>query len=442
MLRRQYTPMIARLPEKIAEEEEIIDDTIAQMRIPYTVYKISDNSNRDSLINEIIRIQSQKQLWYGTIKIISISVDDDDRDGIKLMLQSSRITRYRDMKKIDFLNQIIFYNDVILFLTDQMHSITTSRIIRFQNLENILKLTSYSFTFKPFAEFINIEEIRKIIGKQIFKNTKPINKIQINLLNLRLLKKPITLQFFCVYGKITQISFLEDSTKLVLVINDQTYIIDIDKFKDCLYFINKNKILLHDTETDLPTINTKIDSLIEFLNQIMVKKPVTMPPKLSLGAPISRPDNVKYVNTRKIFTTGKPLSGSKLLIARRIIDRDPKIPKIPARIYSEASLKIITDYFLKNIKRNIGFISQKIQNGKITQRGDIDLEIERIKIRNEYPILNKNIEEIRNTLYEELEQKQRRGGNKIKKITRKVYLDDKGKSYVKYDNIKIYLKMY
>ena len=70
----------------------------------------------------------------------------------------------------------------------------------------------------------------------------------------------------------------------------------------------------------------------EFLKQIMVITPVTMPPKLSLGAPISRPDNVKYVNTRKIFTTGKPLSGSKLLIARRIIDRDPKIPKIPARI--------------------------------------------------------------------------------------------------------------
>jgi len=435
--------MIAKLPQKIAEEEEIIDDAIAQMRIPNTVYKISDKRFHYSLIDEIIRIQSQKQLWYGTIKIISISVDDDDDDGIKLMLQSSRITRNQDMK--DFLNQIIFYDDVILFLTDQMHSITTSRIFRFENLENILKLTSYSFTFKPFAEFKNIEKIREIIGKEIFKNTKPINQKQINLLNITLKKKPITLQFFCVYGIITQISFLEDPTKLVLVIDDQTYIIDIDKFIDCLYFINKNIILLHDKKTELPTINKKIDSLNEFLKQIMVITPVTMPPKLSLGAPISRPDNVKYVNTRKIFTTGKPLSGSKLLIARRIIDRDPKIPKIPARIYSEASLTKITDYFLKNIKKKIDFISQKIQNGKITQRGDIDLEIERIKNRNyEYPNLNKKIENLKKRFYEELKQKQTQtqGGNKIKKITRKIYLDDKGKSYVKYDNIKIYLKMY
>ena len=38
-------------------------------------------------------------------------------------------------------------------------------------------------------------------------------------------------------------------------------------------------------------------------------------------------------------------------------------------------------------------------------------------------------------------KKQRRGGNKIKKITRKVYLDDKGKSYIKYDNKIIYLKL-
>jgi len=167
MLKRQNRPMIAKLPQKIAEEEEIIDDAIAQMRIPNTVYKISDKRFHYSLIDEIIRIQSQKQLWYGTIKIISISVDDDDDDGIKLMLQSSRITRNQDMK--DFLNQIIFYDDVILFLTDQMHSITTSRIFRFENLENILKLTSYSFTFKPFAEFKNIEKIREIIGKEIFK---------------------------------------------------------------------------------------------------------------------------------------------------------------------------------------------------------------------------------------------------------------------------------
>jgi hypothetical protein len=37
-------------------------------------------------------------------------------------------------------------------------------------------------------------------------------------------------------------------------------------------------------------------------------------------------------------------------------------------------------------------------------------------------------------------QKITAGGSKIKKITRKVYLDDKGKSYIKYDNIIIYLK--
>lgn len=37
-------------------------------------------------------------------------------------------------------------------------------------------------------------------------------------------------------------------------------------------------------------------------------------------------------------------------------------------------------------------------------------------------------------------QKFTAGGSKIKKITRKVYLDDKGKSYIKYDNIIIYLK--
>jgi hypothetical protein len=36
---------------------------------------------------------------------------------------------------------------------------------------------------------------------------------------------------------------------------------------------------------------------------------------------------------------------------------------------------------------------------------------------------------------------QTQGGNKIKKITRKVYLDDKGKSYIKYDNKIIYLKL-
>ena len=39
-----------------------------------------------------------------------------------------------------------------------------------------------------------------------------------------------------------------------------------------------------------------------------------------------------------------------------------------------------------------------------------------------------------------LKKVRKMGGSKIKKITRKVYLDNKGKSYIKYDNIMIYLK--
>jgi hypothetical protein len=39
-----------------------------------------------------------------------------------------------------------------------------------------------------------------------------------------------------------------------------------------------------------------------------------------------------------------------------------------------------------------------------------------------------------------LKKVRKMGGSKIKKVTRKVYLDNKGKSYIKYDNIMIYLK--
>jgi hypothetical protein len=52
-------------------------------------------------------------------------------------------------------------------------------------------------------------------------------------------------------------------------------------------------------------------------------------------------------------------------------------------------------------------------------------------------------QEITRKDHEERERKKQKitaGGSKIKKITRKVYLDDKGKSYIKYDNIIIYLK--
>jgi hypothetical protein len=47
----------------------------------------------------------------------------------------------------------------------------------------------------------------------------------------------------------------------------------------------------------------------------------------------------------------------------------------------------------------------------------------------------------RNSKKQKTDVNKQQGGNKIKKITRKVYLDDKGKSYIKYDNKIIYLKL-
>jgi len=196
--------------------------------------------------------------------------------------------------------------------------------------------------------------------------------------------------------------------------SEQSANIDINKFLRRIYFFNNYILYLTNTDADL-VFEEKL-KIIKSFQDILKETIITMgPPKGTRPLPKkkTRPlrDSSFYKDANLSEVTDNKLFNDSIIKLFDDIDKN-KIKTIEE----------INDFF--NEKKPIFDLLKFDNKDKIIKRNE---EKAKRKFR---------IQQIQET------DKTQQGGNKIKKITRKVYLDDKGKSYIKYDNKKIYLKMY
>jgi hypothetical protein len=259
--------------------------------------------------------------------------------------------------------------------------------------------------------------VYKIDEKDIEKNKDSIIE---ELINLNIQKSKV---FLFENSSIKSIEETQNDKRMRLIFEEPRLspLIDKNKFLQRIYFF-KN-IILYLTDADAKKVFEKHKINIESFRIILEKTIITMgPPKGTRPLPKTRPllrDSSFYKDANLSQVTDIKYFNDSIIRLFDDIDKN-KIKTIEE----------IKDFF--NEKKPIFDLLTFHNKDNIIKQNE---EMAKKKFRIQQRKQRKQIEQTQQT-------DKTQGGNKIKKITRKVYLDDKGKSYIKYDNKKIYLKMY
>jgi hypothetical protein len=261
--------------------------------------------------------------------------------------------------------------------------------------------------------------VYKIDEEDIKKNK---DRIIEELINLNRQKSKV---FLFENSSIKSIEETKDDKRMRLIFEQPRLspLIDKNKFLQRIYFFNNYILYLTNTDADL--VFGEKPKIIKSFQDILKETIITMgPPKGTRPLPKkkTRPllrDSSFYKDANLSQVTDIKYFNDLIIQLFKDIDRN-KIKTIEE----------IDDFFKKNssIFDQMTFVNKKniIESNKKTARKKFIIQQKKQ----------------RHQTHQTHQTHETQGGNKIKKITRKVYLDDKGKSYIKYDNIKIYLKMY